>query len=218
MTPQTIHEYLVCDLLQVRGTPGCGKTTLAWLLHQHIEKNEPGTQVIHFDVWPEDNPFKHWSDCLTARGWKQQDGSIIILDKGQTTYCASPSGLWVFFKSVADDHTVYQNRIIVFTSYGSPTGPIPMIPTSMFIPPAKRVTLCPVHHNDGIAPAGLFLTSTEFNDLISRRYPPKHYQFDSTFFSWIFQLTAGHVGGILDLISLITSRDVSQFFFLTGIG
>ena len=124
MTLQTIHEYLVCDLLQVRGTPGCGKTTLALLLHQYIKKNEPGTQVIHFDVWPEDNPFKNWSDCLTASGWKQQDGSIIILDEGQTTYRASLSGLWGFFKSVADDHTVYLNRIIVFTSYGSPTGPI----------------------------------------------------------------------------------------------
>ena len=42
--------------------------------------------------------------------------------------------------------------------------------------------------------------------------------FESTFFSWIFLFTAGHVSGILELISLITSKDATHFFFLEGVG
>jgi len=42
MTLKTIHEYLGYNLLQVRGPLGSGNTTLARLLHQYIQKNEPG--------------------------------------------------------------------------------------------------------------------------------------------------------------------------------
>ena len=86
MTPKSIREHLVYDIFfQVCGTQGSGKTTLAQLLRQYIQKKEPKTQFIYFDHWPEDNPLRHWPDCLTASGWNRQDGSTIILDEGQTT-------------------------------------------------------------------------------------------------------------------------------------
>jgi hypothetical protein len=200
------------DLFQVCGTPRSGKTTLAWLLHQYIQKKEPETKVIYFDNQPEGNPLRHWSDHLTASSWKWQDVSIIIFEEGQTIYCGSESRLWAFFKNILDDQVLYQNWVIVFACYSSPTGSISLIQTSIFILFVKRVTLYPVDHNDRTTAASLFLSPVEFNNLVSRWYPPNDYHFDSTFFSWIFQFTVGHVGGILDLISLITSKNVSHFF------
>jgi hypothetical protein len=178
-----------------------------WLLHQYIQKKEPETKVIYFDNWPEGNPLRHWSDYLTSSGWKWQDSSIIILDEGRTIYCGSESRLWAFFKNVLDDQGLYQNWVIVFTHYISPTGSIPLIQTSIFILSVKRVTLYSVNHNDRTAAASLFLTPPEFNDLVSRWYLPNDYHFDSTFFSWISRFTARNLGSILDLISLITSKD-----------
>jgi hypothetical protein len=95
---------------------------------------------------------------------------VLIFDEGQLTY--EDTALWnSLFKPISANPNAFRNRIIIFTSYGNPTGPAAS-GTSMVIPNCQRITLCPVDHRDGITPIELFLTEMEFNGFITQKYLP----------------------------------------------
>ncbi|KAJ8596647.1 hypothetical protein M405DRAFT_805032 [Rhizopogon salebrosus TDB-379] len=178
------------------------------LLRHHIEKKELGMKVILFDSWPESGNYEV---NLAARGWNSHDKFVLLFDEGQSTY--RHFGLWTFFKHVSDGNAeAYNNRVIIFCRHGSPSRRpmdivMPELRLPFCLPLCKRVSLCSVDYSDldETPPAGLFLTSMEFGDLIHRRFHHNH--FDSAFFNWVYQFTGGHVGGIVELISLIISTD-----------
>ena len=75
------------DIIQVRGTPANGKTTLAKLLHDYILKNEPESWVTRIRAWKSENdmPPGGWQEWLDSR-WKFQPGSVLIVDEAQSSY------------------------------------------------------------------------------------------------------------------------------------
>ena len=83
----------------------------------------------------------------------------------------------------------------------------------MDLPDHQRVTLRHVAHGDGLGPAGLLFTQSEFNDLVDSHYrsPDSDFYFDQSFFDAIFEITNGHVGAITDFIKIIMADDVSPF-------
>jgi DNA helicase HerA-like ATPase len=137
---------------------------------------------------------KHWDDDIA---------SVFIFDEAQLTY--GDTGLWnTLFKSISDHPSTLQHRIIVFASYGNPTrinAPV----TNMYIKELQMVTLVSIDHHDGLEAAGLYLTRSEFEELVNLR----KYAFDPTCLDFIFRISSGHVGAMTDVINIISCDDVS---------
>ena len=131
--------------------------------------------------------------------------TVFIFDEAQLTYV--DGDLWSrFFKSMRDHKN---RRAIIFTSFGSPSSRITIAGFPIHLSDHQRVTLRAVQHDDNLPPVGLFFTRTEFNDLVSLRYPSANYPFHTSFLDRIFDITNGHVGAIVDFIGTILAHDVS---------
>lgn len=69
----------------------------------------------------------------------------------------------------------------------------------------QMVTLVPIDHHDGLGAVGLYLTRPEFEELVNLR----KYSFDPACLDFIFRISSGHVGAIIDVIQVISCDDVS---------
>jgi len=167
-----------------------------------------------------------WNAYLKkVKGWVDGQTTFFIFDESQLSY--EDFDLWSdFFKNAPS----YSDRFIIsFASYGSPTSQIgsTVLGSSRSDPDAdirstpfavsnvQRVTLRPIHHHDGLGAVGLLFTRTEFNDLIAKRFPQSDYHFDLSLLNSVFDLTGGHVGAIIDLMSIVIAHDV-PFFIMSG--
>ena len=89
-----------------------------------------------------------WQNVLGTLGWEFDDGSVLIVDEAQLTY-SDGVGLWnTVFKPISAHPKRYKNRIVIFASYGSPTG-APTKGTPMVVPPYQQVSLRPIDHANG---------------------------------------------------------------------
>ena len=136
------------------------------------------------------------------------DGTIIILDEAQASYW--DGGLWQsLFKQICSKEC--DNRAIVFTSRGSPTSVAEeeMAHTPVPIPLRNKVTLRPIDHKDGTTPIGLFLTHSEFDSFVEKLSKTLPFaSFDETFYDWVYNVTAGHVGAARDVINYTARQTV----------
>jgi hypothetical protein len=189
------------NFLQVRGTPGSGKTTLKHLLHNHIIKNDCQASVISLTSWfkdPQQSPF-HLTERLLALdpAFPRTDGiTFLLLDDGHDSY--DDFVLWsIFLKSVHDG--IYpQYRVILFCSYGSPTSrPVSYnIGTQLVLRDAALISLWP-----GERSIGLLLNRPEFDELVLRfKHPLKlHPHLLDLIFDW----TTGHAGAVHEMLEQI---------------
>ncbi|KAJ7925938.1 hypothetical protein B0H13DRAFT_2654111 [Mycena leptocephala] len=88
----------------VRGTPGCGKTTLCNLLYNHIMSQEPGVLLSSLGVYQKVGTISDSLNKALRRGdaVDVDDGRRhwVLVDEAQTTY--RDSQLWsTFFKTLA---------------------------------------------------------------------------------------------------------------------
>jgi hypothetical protein len=109
---------------QATGTPGSGKTTLAYLLSDYIKEKEPETRVIFITAWATDRQGQRacFHELVQYEGWNIADPqSVLIIDEAQDTY--TDKKLWVgVFKTLAHEMFVRMKaRVILFASYGSPS-------------------------------------------------------------------------------------------------
>jgi hypothetical protein len=192
--------------LQVRGTPGSGKTVLAQLLAEYVSEQEPDVDVIWVQAWPI-NKVKYIGHRAYLRhlGWKEGQKTVFIFDDAEKSY--QDWGLWnAFFKSIHD----YDDRCaIAFSSYGSPCSWMTTAGTKVrfLVCDSQRVSLRPIDHGDGFQPVGLFFSRLGFGDLISTLCSANHF-FHQSFLDAIFDLTGGHVGAIQYLVRTIAAHDV----------
>ena len=166
---------------------------------------EPSTPLLWIDDWPdfvvESNTWKEHLEI--NKHWDDHIASVLIFDEAQLTY--RDTGLWnALFKPISDNPSTLHHRIIIFTSYGSPTRINPP-GTHMHINQPQMVTLVPINHHDGLEAAGLYLTRSEFTEIASLR----KYYFDSACLDSIFRITSGHAGAMVDVIYVISCDDVS---------
>ena len=197
--------------MKVRGTPASGKTVLAQLLADHISQQDPDVHIVWIYGWPlrEVKESGNYRSYLEQQGWVERQKTVFIFDKAQLSY--EDAQLWgEFFKSMHDHE---ERRAIVFASYGSPTLHISIKGIPMVIPDAQRVTLRHIAHEDGLPPAGLLFTRSEFNDLVTKHYPSPEFCFHLSFFDALFDITNGHVGAIHDFAKIIIADDVSPLAF-----
>ena len=147
------------DIIQVRGTPASGKTTLAKLLHDYILKNQPESWVTRIRAWKSENdmPPGGWVEWLDSR-WISQPGSVLIVDEAQSSY-------WdlAFWQDLKDIKPESPFRVITFASYGSAGRNINDPLTPHHISARQNISLNALDHGDQIA-VGL-LAKAEFDDL-----------------------------------------------------
>lgn len=205
----------------VRGTPASGKTTLAYLLHEHYRQQNIPSVII--SDWPQGNDHVH-TDVLIRRA---QDAGytfvtadtlrnadiVYIIDEGQMSY--HDSGLWLgFIKS--QNNRRFGPRVCVFTSYGSPTGgPNDYSAGSplAYLGVQQRVSITVSKIKDS-PPISLFYNRNEFDDVLqrictdSRRPLPLHP--DAA--DYIFSLTNGHPGAVDSVLGMIQKVSPDVYF------
>jgi energy-coupling factor transporter ATP-binding protein EcfA2 len=210
--PQITDTY---TFLQVRGTPGSGKTTLLKLLRNLILKEEEGAQVHVISNWfdIDTTPESQYNTRLNSRvpGLLDQSHEItsktfILFDNGQDTYWDEQ--LWEIFLK---DHQQRPNgfRIILFSTYGSPTKRPVSYPQGIppIVPPRARISLRRQNHSSIGEPVGLLLTREEFDDVVQRA---DKVILDPYFQDFIFESTDGHVGAVICILEAL-SFQVSGF-------
>ncbi|KAF8330984.1 hypothetical protein F5887DRAFT_1178316, partial [Amanita rubescens] len=173
-------------LIYVRGTPGSGKSTLLDLLHQHILQKDPKAFVCVTQSWPPRNfpfsvPFDSyvWLQDTIPNFRNRRSLAFLLMDEAQETF--GDSCLWHFFlKDIIDNPRWY--RVVVFCSYA-------------------RMTLWPRKAVDGMEVNGLLLDRDEFNEVVLQFN--KELAIDLDLSQKIFELTAGHVGAVCELLRLI---------------
>lgn len=128
---------------------------------------------------------------------------FLLFDEGQETYRDVP--LWnSFLKGIGTGDDRY--RAILFCSYGSASStPAPQEHVQFATPPSLRKAACISLHPTADV-VGLLLTRSEFDEVVSlHRDRPS---LDPHLTTLIFEYTAGHVGAVVDILSIISSQVV----------
>jgi energy-coupling factor transporter ATP-binding protein EcfA2 len=204
------YSTMLSEFLQVRGTPASGKSTLAKLLGRHIHVQEPDVRVIWIGGWKLDDVAKcgGWYSYLKKRkGWIPGEDTVFIFDEAQVSY--KDGELWnELFKGI---HDYPDRRAIVFASYGSPSSPIDIQGTPIWVASAAKVTLLPSAHEDNLPAAGLLFNPAEFDELVLKQFPASEYRLHTSFLSMVLEMTEGHVGAMCSFINIILGSDVMYF-------
>ncbi|KAK2459548.1 hypothetical protein APHAL10511_008427 [Amanita phalloides] len=205
----TVHHLF--DILQrerfvqVRGTPGSGKTTLKTLFHDYILQKERNASVKAYNSW------ERLSGNLEAALRRVDPAyphprvpTYLLFDEAQDTY--DDVDLWNnFFKSV-HDKAFDKYYVILFCSYGSPSSRIVDYDrggTPLILHGSARVSLWPAEN-----PIGLFLSRTEFQEVVDRYH--RRVKLDSDLLEYLFHLTGGHVGAIVGLLEIISYQKCAE--------
>ncbi|KAA8902470.1 hypothetical protein FN846DRAFT_908554 [Sphaerosporella brunnea] len=192
-------------IVQIRGTPASGKTTLRRLLESHIATTDPEYQVFVTQGWNKDTLTEHFGNAHgyleTITGLSVQEllasekKVVLLFDEAQDSYWDLQ--LWVeFLKTVDQSVGPY---IALFCSFGS-AGPEPagsMTPTTTQTPlsfgEGQVVGLAPSGFGQA-AELGLLLDFEEAMDVIKRRLTsyPAPVNFDPALCHFLISFTHGH--------------------------
>ena len=138
------------------------------------------------------------------------------MDEAQKTY--SDTVLWnTIFKARQKSFYIYNFRLCLFCSYGSPgTGSDQTFFTPVPLFNKQRISLTP-QSQPGSPSIGLFYSKEEFKDVVSRfiRFLSKQkekFNFDEGALDYIFVLSGGHPGAVESLVNVIFEVCVQLFF------
>ncbi|KAG8841762.1 hypothetical protein FRB91_004704, partial [Serendipita sp. 411] len=198
-----LHDH---QLVQVRGTPASGKTTLMHLLHARIVNEDHNAKVYIYKHWPQ-NTMESIEGEERVRhylpGYPQFQGlkTYFLFDEGQTSYW--DDDLWLAFKDYIQSKQSKLVFVILFCSYGDRrVRPQEVKPTPLEFGPGK-VTLQRTLRKDS-EPLGLLLDKEEYKDVINRQAPKLLVTDDLQ--DLIYNLTNGHVGSVLAVVEFLLSK------------
>ncbi|BCR89602.1 ATP-binding protein [Aspergillus chevalieri] len=219
------------NIVHIRGTPASGKTRLSELLRDHYHRE--GRKAFLITDWVKLNPMDPWGSFVElVRNWDEElqdspitsftstsselkhdsswiltTNTVILVDEAQKTY--SDTVLWnTIFKARQKSFCVYNFRLCLFCSYGSPgTGPDQTFFTPVTLFNKQRISLTP-QSLPGSPSIGLFYSKEEFKDVVSRliRFLSKQkekFNFDEDALDYIFVLSGGHPGAVESLVNVI---------------
>ncbi|KAG9025640.1 hypothetical protein FRB95_009937 [Tulasnella sp. JGI-2019a] len=195
-------------LVQVRGTPASGKSSLLALLYARILQ-EDKVEVFYYGSWPseKDVRYHNWQMRLqTDKPWTVSPPGMtryVLIDEAQSTYWDIP--LWnELFKTAQRLHGSL--KVVLFCSYGSPGVKPVDYPapegTPLTLPPESRVSLRP--SASGI---GLCFTRAEYNEfcqLASMRQ--NRIVLAQDLMDALYTWTSGHVGMIETLFAFLVQK------------
>ncbi|KIM75050.1 hypothetical protein PILCRDRAFT_13870 [Piloderma croceum F 1598] len=223
--PPKNHLHVIVDIqpadgvkIQVRGTPGCGKTTLTNLA-AHILQKEPGAQVTYVASGPSKKEmlYERWKQWLKL---KFEPGTFLIVDEAQSSY--RDKSFWLELKDINPDVGFC---VITLASYGSAGHNIYDPMTPFHITPQQGIGLIATDNGDQIA-VGLLLTKAEFDEVVPKLLPD--HRFDDSFLDSVFDITRGHVGACESFLHVVsahasyrslnaTSKKYTHVDFTTGV-
>ncbi|KIM77705.1 hypothetical protein PILCRDRAFT_11794 [Piloderma croceum F 1598] len=186
------HKYI-----QIRGTPGCGKTALAKLLEAYARQKKPNAQVTYLRSWlsQANMPRGGWKEWLKL---KLDSDIVLIVDEAQSSYW--DTSFWLELKDINPDSACH---VITLASYGSAGHNIYDPMTPLHISQQQRISLVAADHGDQIA-VGLLLTKAEFDEVVPKLF--QNHQFDVSFLDSVFDITGGHVGACEDFLRVVCAH------------
>ncbi|KAF8222780.1 hypothetical protein L208DRAFT_1412870, partial [Tricholoma matsutake] len=190
-------------LVQVRGTPGCGKTTLMNLLHSYIHKKLPSAFVNTQESWPpkESGPSQQQRLRQVDPAFPRPDGlAFLLFDEGQDSY--DDHLFWNgFLKGVGDGFYPWYH-VILFCSYGSPSShPVPHdIGTPLALCDAARISLWPQEGLEELI--GILFKCSEFDEVVSQF--EHRLSLHPDLLDLIFDWTVGHAGAVVEILRMIS--------------
>jgi hypothetical protein len=203
--------------LQVRGTPGSGKTTLMELFHAYILSKDRNAVVEVIKRWRKE-PGTEIKDRIRKRiktyPFAGPHNHYLLFDNAHSTYW--DVSLWEdLFKDIVQ-HRLNGPFAILFCSYGNPNSqPVTgETVTPLSLPPLARVSLIPsVTDNPFLPPIGLLFTRKEFNEALERYKDADRsiIRLDQGLRDLLFEWTMGHAGAVGDLLFTL-AREVSHIF------
>ena len=134
--------------------------------------------------------------------------AFILMDEAQESF--GDSYLWHnFLKDIIDNQSCY--RVVVFCNYGSISTPGEG--TSGGTPTVLRRAACmslwPRKVREGVEVNGLLLDRDEFSEVVLQFN--KELAIDLDLSQKIFEMTAGHVGAVCELLRLILDKVCSLY-------
>ncbi|PVF92943.1 hypothetical protein CPB86DRAFT_819205 [Serendipita vermifera] len=206
MTERLYERLQKHRFVLVLGTPGSGKTVASKLIKVYISTREKNTKIFRVASWakPSERAINGYLTQRFGEYWRRDDpGLVLIIDDAQKTY--DDQVAWDEFRYICSNVSKPTTRVILFSSYGSPDGELDIVYTPIQLSWEQRVFLRPEETNDGSRPVGLFLTKEEFHPLIEKEF--KHYHVDDTFLQWTYDVSAGQVGGIIEIFRFIEPKE-----------
>ncbi|TDL19513.1 hypothetical protein BD410DRAFT_830314 [Rickenella mellea] len=206
---QTVKRLFKClesqRLVQIRGTPASGKSTLMKLLHAHIKSCQPDAIVQIVMGWPEErlqeHPIARFRRFIPGYPFPIPQKTFILFDNAHLTYWDSE--LWeFFFKDQVMAGASY--RVALFCGYGSPTSEPNFYPrgTPLILEPLSCISLSP-RDDIGGEGIGLLLSQPEFDEYMAHF---NAFPLDSSFLETLYAWTAGHAGAIESIWRIIESQ------------
>ena len=215
-------------VVHIRGTPACGKSTLARFLEDHVRTTRPSLPVYRFS-WPvlrendKDNEklrsfqyrsFEHSLNFLTGLSQSQirwqTSRFLLIIDEAQGSY--RYMSLWNdLIKGLSPTSGPL---IVLFSSYGSasdtPLGEI-RTPTPIFFSSNQRVSIRRSTQHPDLA---LLFSLTEFSDVVARvcrsySQDGQAFRLSSELIDYIWELTNGHPAGVRAVLDELANSEVS---------
>ncbi|CAG8731944.1 14157_t:CDS:2, partial [Acaulospora colombiana] len=196
-------------LVQVRGTPASGKSTLLALLRAHIVQVDKKANVFVYKNWPqnelESDEYRVETRLPEYPGF-DDNKQFLLFDEGQQSYW--DTRLWKFFKDEVQrrEAPIYA---IIFCSYGNENLSDRRILTPVGFD--AKVTLERVQIGDSKS-YGLLLHEKEFDEVLERQKPKLYVASDLRDF--IYKFTRGHVGHTLAVVDFLVKK--REGFMLSG--
>jgi hypothetical protein len=160
----------------------------------------------------------HTSRPIDIDDWLYMTNMLLIIDEAQASY--QYGNLWTqFIKRIASDGDEGR-RVILFSSYGSPTA-IPLKHSPDGSPPIElstnqRVSIRPLSDNN--QKVSLYFTRPEFNDIVTRvcKYSGKNgqpFRPSSELLDYIWEFSNGHPAGTRVVLDALINSEVSIYSF-----